>query len=225
MLQILYEDDDLIALDKPSGLSSQAPPIAGESLDQLVRAYLAPQDPSSAYVGAPHRLDRPVSGVIVWAKHSRAARLLARQFERRQVLKEYLAIVEGEAPDSGLWEDWLVRENTGLGRVQIAAAGTPRAQLARTRFKRARAASDALSCLVLTPETGRMHQLRVQAAARGIPIVGDSAYGSRRAFVDGAIALHARALTLAHPADGKRITLTAQVPPSWADFGVVIGDL
>jgi 23S rRNA pseudouridine1911/1915/1917 synthase len=221
MVEILHEDDDLIALNKPSGLSSQAPPIAGDSLDRRVHAYLAPSDPASAFVGAAHRLDRPVSGVLVWAKHARSARILARQFEQRRVLKEYWGLVEGFPPPSGLWEDWLVRDDTGLGRVQVSQRGTPRAQLARTRFERGRAEAvpAGAAWLILMPETGRMHQLRVQAAARGYPILGDSLYGASREFAAHAIALHARALTFTHPADGKRLTIVAPVPMSWREAG------
>ncbi len=223
MLRVLYEDDDLIALAKPAGLSTQAPPIAGPCLETLVRAHLAGSAGRTAYLGCVHRLDRPVSGIVVWAKHVRAARILSRQFERRDVHKTYWAIVEGIPRDSdGVWEDWLVREDTGLGRVQTCRAGTPRAQRARTRFalETAWKAPQERSHLVLIPETGRMHQLRVQCAARGLPIVGDARYGARSEFGPDEIALHARAIGFRHPGDGRPRTLVAPLPEGWGVFGL-----
>jgi 23S rRNA pseudouridine1911/1915/1917 synthase len=175
-MDILYEDAHILVVNKPAMLSTQAPPIAGATLEAAVRAHLNPADPASAYVGTVHRLDRPVSGVVLWAKTPKAARRLSRQFAARRAGKEYWAIVEGRpATAQGVWEDWLFHDKTGLGRVQIVAPGTPRGQPARTRFRREPAASlpEGLSWLILSPETGRTHQLRVQAAARGLPILGD----------------------------------------------------
>jgi 23S rRNA pseudouridine1911/1915/1917 synthase len=217
-LPILFEDDELIALNKPAGLSSQSPPIAGDSLETLVRTYLTRGDASPAYLGLVHRLDRPVSGVVLWAKTTRAARILARQFERRQVQKTYWALVEGSPTFAdALWEDWLVREQTGLGRVQVCRPGTPRAQLARTRAQSNRA--DELppdtAWLVLRPETGRMHQLRVQCAHRGMPVVGDMVYGATRPWAEHAIALHARSITVKRPGTGEALTLVAPLPVRW----------
>ena len=120
-LKILYEDEHLLAVSKPAGLSTQAPPIAGTTLETLVRTHFGGGDPLSAFAGTVHRLDRPVSGIVLWAKTSRDAHLLSRQFEKRTVTKEYWAVVDGQnVPDSGLWEDWLVREDTGLGPLALS---------------------------------------------------------------------------------------------------------
>jgi 23S rRNA pseudouridine1911/1915/1917 synthase len=220
-LDILYEDAHLLAVSKPAGLSTQAPPIAGDTLERQVRAYLAADDPAGAYVGTLHRLDRPVSGVVLWAKSSRDARRVARQFERRQTRKEYWALLEqAPVPAEGIWVDWLAREDTGLGRVQVVSRGTPRAQEAITRYEvieRADAGSG-LAWVRLLPETGRMHQLRVQASARGCPIAGDATYGATRGFPTG-IALHARSLTVRHPILEQPLTLVAPVPAAWLEAG------
>jgi 23S rRNA pseudouridine1911/1915/1917 synthase len=232
MLEILYEDAHLLALRKPAGLSTTAPAIAGPTLETAAKAYLRPDDPGSAYVGLVQRLDRPVSGVILLAKTKRDARRLARQFEHRQVSKVYWAIVEGRPelrPDSeAVWEDWLYREDTGLGRVQTCAPGTPRGQPARTRVRpgpssQATRLPEGCAWLVLRPETGRMHQLRVQASARGWPILGDSLYGSTHPL-EGGIALHARSLTVRHPALDRPITFEAPPPPHWADWGIELSE-
>ncbi len=224
MIEILYEDAHLLAVLKPSGLSTQAPPIAGPTLEAVVRAYLRPDDPASAYVGLVHRLDRPVSGVILIARTKRDARRLSQQFERREARKEYWAVVEGQ-PTAPLatWEDWLCREDTGLGRVQTCVPGTPRSQHARTRLQADLDAEarlpDGCSWLRLWPETGRMHQLRVQASARGLPILGDRLYGSQRSLGEG-IALHARSLTIRHPALDRLLSFRAPLPASWAEQGI-----
>src|SRR5690606_31675306 len=131
MLNILHEDEHCIVVAKPAGISTQAPPIAGPTLDVAVRQHVRPDDPAAAYVGTIHRLDRPVSGVVIWARARRDARKLSRQFERRQVAKVYWAVVRGDLPAAGAsWEDWLYREETGLGRVQVCRPGTPRSQRA-----------------------------------------------------------------------------------------------
>ena len=217
-LAVLYEDAHLLVVAKPPGLSTQAPPIAGATLETAVRAHLLAADPSGSFVGTVHRLDRPVSGVVLWAKNPRAARRLSQQFERRQVRKEYWALVTGDPPPEGAgeWEDWLCREDTGLGRVQACAPGTPRAQRALTRWRVGQVAGigPGLAWLRLEPETGRMHQLRVQAATRGWPVVGDALYGSAAAFPEG-IALHARRLTVRHPVRDCPLTFVAPLPPGW----------
>jgi 23S rRNA pseudouridine1911/1915/1917 synthase len=205
-------------VNKPAGVSTQAPPIAGATLESAVRAHLRPDDPVAAYVGTVHRLDRPVSGVVLWAKTPKAARRLSKQFAARRTVKEYAAIVEGRpSADVGTWEDWLYFDDTGLGRVQVVAPGTPRARMARTRFLVDRAApvSEGLAWLRLWPETGRTHQLRIQSASRGMPIVGDRHYGSSHAFPEG-IALHARSLTVQHPALDRPMVFEAPLPEAWA---------
>jgi 23S rRNA pseudouridine1911/1915/1917 synthase len=221
---------------KPAGQLTQgtwAPP--GETtLETDVRLWLQPRDPESAYVGIVHRLDRPVSGVLLWAKDPKAARRLSAQFEKRQTIKEYWAIVEEREPASArsgasiltaieeTWEDWLLRADPA-GVVRTAETGAPGARRAVTRVARdeAERTPDGCALLRLWPETGRTHQLRVQAASRGTPILGDAVYGSARAFAPG-IALHARSLQVRHPARGTPLVLLAPLPDSWAEQGIVV---
>jgi 23S rRNA pseudouridine1911/1915/1917 synthase len=233
---ILHEDEHCLALLKPAGQIIQgtwAPP--GETtLEQDVRRHLMPADPDAAYVGIVHRLDRPVSGVVIWAKNPKAARRLARQFEHRAAIKEYWAVAEA-GRDAGpraeaaaalpapvdAWEDWLTARVDDAGLIHAVPEGTPGARPARTRVVLDESATlpEGLRWLRLWPETGRTHQLRVQAAARGMPILGDAAYGATRPFEPG-IALHARSLQVRHPATSAPLTLIAPTPASWAAWGL-----
>jgi 23S rRNA pseudouridine1911/1915/1917 synthase len=217
-LDILYEDAHCLVVSKPAGLPTQG--LNTATLEGAVRRHLNPDDPAQPYLATVHRLDRPVSGVMVWAKTPKAARRLADQFAQREVRKEYWALVEGR-PESnqGVWEDWLCTEATGLGRVQVCRPGTPRARRALTHFRLGEVhelPSDR-SWLILSPETGRTHQLRIQASSRGLPVLGDRDYGARLDFPEG-IALHARALTMLHPILRQPLTIEAPPPESWRGY-------
>jgi 23S rRNA pseudouridine1911/1915/1917 synthase len=241
-LAIVFEDDHCLAVAKPPGQFTQGTwaPAGEVTLETAVRAYLDPADPRSAYLGIIHRLDRPCSGVLLWAKTLKAARRLSAQFERRTVIKEYWAIVElpagaaGSAVDAGsnrdagapaeaaVWSDWLTRPNES-GVVCAVAPASAGAREAVTRWQRAAAPALPPGCawLRLWPETGRTHQLRIQSARRGMPIVGDSAYGSTLNFPSPhGIALHARSLRFRHPMTGIDLSLEAPVPSSWTAAGI-----
>jgi 23S rRNA pseudouridine1911/1915/1917 synthase len=222
---VLYEDAHCLAVAKPAGMLTQGPAAGETSLEAEVRRSLRPDDPGAVYLGTVHRLDRPVSGVVLWAKTPKAARRLADQFASRRVRKEYWAVVEGQPPaPAGLWDDWLCLDDTGLGVAQLCHPQTPRARRALTRYELAAAVRVPAGCswLRLWPATGRTHQLRVQTAARGWPVVGDRAYGASRPFPAG-IALHARSLTFAHPTLQRPITVEAALPESWLMAGIDLG--
>jgi 23S rRNA pseudouridine1911/1915/1917 synthase len=238
-LVVLFEDDHCLAVWKPAGQFTQgtwAPP-GEKTLEQEVREHLNPIDPPSAYVGIVHRLDRLVSGVLIWAKNIRAARRLSSQFERRTVAKEYWAIVElnsqslGTDPvlrqiqlshNSGEWQDWLTAAGTS-GVVRAVESGEPGARQAITRFRHHAARALPVGCgwLRLWPATGRTHQLRVQTAIRGFPILGDQTYGARKPFSPG-IGLHARSLCVRHPVLHSPLELVAPLPSAWASQGIVL---
>jgi 23S rRNA pseudouridine1911/1915/1917 synthase len=198
------------------------------SLEALVKAYLKEKyaKPGNVYLGVPHRLDRPVSGVVVFARQTRAARDLAEQFRQRQVHKVYWALVERNAngelpPEEGLWEDWLLKVRDE-SRTEIVSAETPGARAAVLCFRRLEVRPDA-ALLELEPKTGRMHQIRIQSATRGWPVCGDAAYGAKSTFGpaaelprDRVIALHARSLTILHPIRRDPLTFTAPLPETWA---------
>ena len=220
-LDILFEDPHILAVSKPPGLLTQGKPGV-PTLESAVRLYL----PSDAYLGTVHRLDRPVSGLILWAKTPKAARRLSQQFEARKTTKEYWAIAESASfsiPPEGTWEDWLTPHSDPSGVVHILPPESPGARQALSRYRVDAAIElpQATVWLRLWPQTGRTHQLRVQSSARSLPILGDAPYGALRPFPQG-IALHARALTFAHPISRETLTLKAPLPTSWAEQGVTL---
>jgi 23S rRNA pseudouridine1911/1915/1917 synthase len=214
-LLILYEDNHCLAIAKPSGVASAHFQGHETTLDQAVKAYLKEKyhKPGNVFLGVVHRLDKPVSGVLLFARTSKAAARLAEQFREGTIEKVYWAIVEGELErTAGTLEDWL-RKNADAGRVEVVAPHTPGARQALLHYQR-RGSHGGLTWLEIRPQTGRTHQLRVQLAHRDHPIFGDARYGSVHTF-DGAIGLHARALTFLHPVRYEPVTLTADVPRAW----------
>ncbi len=226
-LDILFEDNHCLALNKPAGWPTTHFDGKDETIDRLAKTYLREKHnkPGNVFLGVVHRLDKPVSGVLLFARTSKAAARLSEQFREGVVEKTYWAVVEEpvgrlrkslEAPwlrtDSGALEDWL-RKNDPQARVEVASPDAPGAQLARLLFV-VRGRRDGLTWLELRPHTGRKHQLRVQLASRGAPIFGDEKYGSEQRFAHG-IALHARSLTFLHPVSKEPITLKADVPKIW----------
>ena len=218
---VLFEDDHCLVANKPAGLATQG--RAGEdSLEARVKRLLDPDDPTRVFLGIPQRLDRPVSGVLLFAKTPKAARRLAEQFASRAIRKEYWAVVEGRPePAEGTWDDCLLeKRGNDPPATQVVAEGTPKARKAITRYRRDagdRLSAD-LSQVRLWPETGRRHQLRAQLSARGSPIVGDALYGAHRSF-GGGIALHARSLRFMHPSSRATLTILADPPTVWVEAG------
>jgi RluA family pseudouridine synthase len=228
-LDILYDQRPCLVVNKPSGLLTQAP--AGiDSLEVRVKAYYrqleGKPDDENIYLGLPHRLDRPVSGAIVLARHVRAAQRLASQFEQRTVGKVYWAAVQGRVePDEGTWRDYLHKRH-GMAQSEVVTADHPAAKHAVLHY-RVRGVGDGWSWLEIELETGRTHQIRVQAASRGHTVIGDSQYGSERPFGDAEtplrdrpIALHARELSFREPMTGDLVQITAPLPPPWRAFGL-----
>ncbi len=223
---MLLITDHLIAVNKPSGLATQAP-SGIDSIEVRVKRFLAQRKDHRAgglartYLGVPHRLDRPASGAMVFALDKKAARRLAEQFQRRQVKKTYWALVSGRGlPKQGTWTDWM-RKIPDEARSEICEPEDPGAQSAVLHF-RVLESTDQQTMLEINLETGRTHQIRLQSANRGYPILGDSLYGSSEWFgplVHDArrrgIALHARELVICDPGTGKALTLVAPVPDSW----------
>jgi 23S rRNA pseudouridine1911/1915/1917 synthase len=231
-LVVLYEDNHCLALAKPAGLLTQGVPPGIPTLEAMAREYLKEKykKRGRVYLGIPHRLDRPVSGVVLFARSTKAAQRLAEQFRERQVRKIYMAAVEGDVkPDEDVWDDWLLKLQDE-SRAARVSADTPGARHARLRYRRLQTIPDG-ALLEIEPETGRMHQIRVQAASRGWPIRGDYLYGASLSFGppadlprDRIIALHARSLTFLHPIKYEPITVTAPFAAYWSEVGVENGE-
>ena len=240
-LEILFEDEAVIGIAKPAGL-----PTANASRDAAsLVTRLRERRPAAPFVGIVSRLDAPVSGVVVVAKTSAAAAGLASQFRDRSVRKAYVAVVEGRFPAPlNTWIEWhdLIgrRGQERLSTVLPSAAplastedddtatehpgddaGDDRPRPAHVRARVVRRAGE-VSLVELEPTTGRRHQLRVQLASRGCPIVGDRLYGARLPFPVG-IALHAQTLDFTHPMTGRPMRLQAALPSPWkARFPAVL---
>jgi 23S rRNA pseudouridine1911/1915/1917 synthase len=216
-LEILYEDNHCLAIAKPGGVASAHFQGVEQTLDRLVKAYLKTkyQKPGNVFLGIVHRLDKPVSGVLLFARTSKAAARLSEQFREGTIEKVYWAVVDGAvSAEAGSLEDWLKVDRNALAkRVDVVDPRTPGARQALLHFQK-RAQHGGLSLLELRPQTGRTHQLRVQLAHHGHPVYGDARYGSVHTFGRG-IGLHARSLTFLHPIRYEPITVTAEVPGEW----------
>jgi len=212
-LEILFEDNHCLAIAKPSGWVSTHFQGKAETLDRAVKRYLKDKykKPGEVFLGIVHRLDKAVSGVLLFARTSKGAARLAEQFREGTIEKVYWAIVEGDvAKQAGTLEDWLLKRDE---RVEVVPPQSEGAKQALLHYQK-RGSHGGLTWLEVRPQTGRTHQLRVQLAHHGHPIYGDARYGSVRTFGN-AIALHGRSLTFLHPIRWEPITLTAEVPRPW----------
>jgi 23S rRNA pseudouridine1911/1915/1917 synthase len=230
-LVVLYEDNHCLAVAKPAPLLTQGVPPGIPTLESMAKAYLKERyrKAGNVYLGIPHRLDRPVSGVVLFARNTKAAQRLAEQFQKHQVIKVYWAVVEGNVePPQGQWSDWLLKlpEEARSKRVSEETPGARRAVLDYRKL----AAGPGLTLLEVRPQTGRMHQIRIQAAERGWPVLGDILYGAKQTFGPAAslprervIALHARSLTFLHPIRFEPITVTAPFPEYWQLLPIDLG--
>jgi 23S rRNA pseudouridine1911/1915/1917 synthase len=211
-LRVLYEDNHCLVVFKPAGVLT-APDRTGDvSLLDEARRYLREKfhKPGRVYLGLVHRLDRPVSGVVLFARTSKAAGRLSEQFRAGRVEKVYQALVEGRlSAPSGTQVDHLVKDRRAnvVRRAADAAGGGRASALDWRRLK----PSGGATLVEIRPRTGRSHQIRVQMSALGHPILGDRKYGSRQPFANG-IALCAVSLTFEHPVLKEPIRVDT-VPP------------
>jgi 23S rRNA pseudouridine1911/1915/1917 synthase len=224
MLDVLLEDNHCLAVNKPAGLLAQGDETGEPSLVDLARDYLKAKyaKPGNVFVGLVHRLDRPTSGVILLARTSKGADRLAKQFREGTVRKVYSAVVEGTpAEDEGEWTDRLVKDEA-RNVVRAVGLDDPLGREAHLAY-RVLERHGATTSIELIPTTGRGHQLRVQLASRGMPIVGDRKYGARSRLLAGdgrpRVALHALALTFRHPTRPEDVTVTAPLPRDWPATG------
>ena len=213
-LQVLYEDNHLIAVYKPGGILVQGDLSRKTSLMDMVKEYIKKKynKPGEAFLGLVHRLDWPVSGVVLFARTSKSASRLSVQWRQRSITKIYWALVHGKMPrPSGRLISYLKKRRQKVSPTDETHKRAQEAALSyRTLFVRGE-----VSLLEVNLHTGRKHQIRAQLAAEGCPIVGDLKYGARDRREDGTICLLAKSLTFMHPTRPETIYIDAPTP-DWA---------
>lgn len=213
-LDVIYCDNHILVLNKPAGILIQRDKTGDSSLLEYAKSYIKDKynKPGNVYLGLVHRLDRPVSGVVVFARTSKAASRLSNQFKERTTEKIYTAIVEGEIPAAGDFEDSIGRRGVTSYIAKDGEGSPADLHFSRLTYK------GGFSLVRIRLGTGRHHQIRIQFASRGYPIVGDFRYGSSLKFGDRAIALHSSSLSIIHPTTKEEMTFTAKPAKSWQSY-------
>lgn len=221
-MNVLYEDNHIIVVNKRSGEIVQGDKTGDIPLSDILKAYLKEKynKPGNVYLGVVHRLDRPVTGVVLFAKTSKALPRLNKLFaEHEKVKKTYWAIVSNKPPkESGTLTHWLTR-NEKTNTAKAYDREVPNSKKAVLDYQLI-ASSERYFLLEIQLHTGRHHQIRCQLARMGCPIKGDLKYGAPRSNPDGSICLHARKLELEHPVTHELLSITAPVPKDalWQAF-------
>lgn len=220
-MTVLYEDNHIIAVNKTCNEIVQGDKTGDTPLSEIVKDYIKTKynKPGEVFLGVTHRLDRPTSGVVLFARTSKALTRLNEMFKEKsqtinhksQIVKTYWAIVQGvpKQPEARL-ENYLTRNET-LNKSFIAKPGAKEAKLAILSYKTL-VQGEHYSLLEVNLETGRHHQIRCQLAAIGCPVKGDLKYGAKRSNPDGGISLHARKIEFIHPVKKEPVCIVAPVP-------------
>ena len=220
-LKVLYEDNHLLVVEKPENMPVQADESKDPDLLTVAKEYIKDkyQKPGEVYLGLVHRLDRPVGGVMVFARTSKAAARLSEQFASKTAKKQYLTVVRGKTPARDTLEDYLIKGSDRM--VRVAREMDPDAKLARLSYRRLgaimpgndpRVPNEGLSLLEIRLETGRSHQIRVQLSDRGFPIWGDARYYVQEHKPGQQIALWAYRLEFEHPTKKEPVIFQSPVP-------------
>jgi 23S rRNA pseudouridine955/2504/2580 synthase len=208
---VLYQDEALVVLNKPTGVFVQGGTKVPASLDKAVAAFL-----EQARVYVVHRLDRDTSGLLIFAKTLASARSLSQQFKERSVSKTYLAQCEGPpSPQCGVHHSFISKKWRGQEETMVSRKEFEKGSLeALTRYRLLKVMENGNSCVLLQPQTGRTHQLRLHMHDLGCPIVGDLKYGVRenKRLPSGRLCLHAFRLTFTHPLTRRKVSFRADVP-------------
>ena len=220
-MKVLYEDNHIIVINKAAGEIVQGDKTGDESLCDTMKRYIKEKyaKPGNVFIGLPHRLDRPVSGIVVFAKTSKALERLNRMFSEGGVKKIYWALTKGvPVPAEAELESWILRNEKMNKSISYPkeVKGSKRALL----HYRLAAASQNYNLIEVELKTGRHHQIRCQLSSIGCPIKGDLKYGAQRSNPDGSISLHARYIEFTHPVSKELIAITAPLPNDrlWQSF-------
>lgn len=212
-MQVIYEDNHLIIVNKAVGEIVQGDKTGDKPLSENVKDYIREKysKPGNVFCGVVHRLDRPVSGIVVFARTSKALERMNRMFRDGEVHKTYWALVQGKPlQKEALLEDWLVSDGR-MNKTFVTDQGAKDAKLSRLKYKTI-AEGDRYTLLEVTLLTGRKHQIRAQLANIGYPIKGDLKYGSKRSNPDGGISLQSHSIEFIHPVSKQEIRL--ELPPT-----------
>lgn len=220
-LKILYEDNHLIAVFKRAGDISQKDKTGDPCLTDIIKEFIKIRDnkPGNVFLGLIHRIDRPTSGILVFAKTSKALDRMNKMFRDREIEKTYWAIVEKHpSPEQSSIQNWL-KKNANQNKSYVTKEGDPNAKKAISHYTTL-SKGDNFSLLDVKIETGRHHQIRTHLSSIGHPIRGDVKYGARRSNSDLSIDLLARSISFIHPVQKERITITSPIPDSniWAEL-------
>jgi len=216
-VKVLYEDNHLLVVVKPPNVPVQADASGDDDLFSQAKRYIGEKyhKPGAVYLGLVHRIDRPVSGLVAFARTSKAAARLSEQVRTHAMHREYLCVVRGVPPQSGELTHWLWKDERA-NTSKAVPKGTPGAKEARLSCERL-CTEQGLSLLRVTLHTGRSHQIRVQLSTEGFPLWGDARYGGGKPGEQ--IALHAAKLTLEHPTRRERMDFH-EAPPSTFPWNV-----
>jgi 23S rRNA pseudouridine1911/1915/1917 synthase len=221
MLEVLYEDNHILAVNKPAGLLVHGDETGDTTLADLAKEYIRQKynKPGNVFVGVVHRLDRPVSGVVLLAKTSKALTRLNELFRSKKTRKTYWAVVHNRPPqEEGTLVHWLIKDSS-KNITKAYAKENKSGQRAELNYKLLKVQQS--NCLLeVNPITGRPHQIRVQLSSMRCPILGDLKYGASQPLPDKSIALHARQLQFEHPTLKTPVTVSALPPqnPVWGPF-------
>lgn len=211
---VIYEDNHILVVSKPSGILTQPSGTDQVSMESLAKAWLKEKyhKPGNVFLEALHRIDKPVSGIVLFAKTSKALSRLQHAMRSKQSYKCYFAVVEGHfAGSEGIMEDYLFHDDYF---ASVVTKDTPNAKYARLSYEMIKHVGK-YSLLKIVLDTGRYHQIRIQLSYRGHPIVGDARYGSKERYQPDAIMLHHHKLQIPHPITSELMTFESPHPLDW----------
>jgi 23S rRNA pseudouridine1911/1915/1917 synthase len=221
-LSVLYEDNHLIIINKPSGALVQGDKTGDAPISDDVKQYIKDKynKPGDVFLGVIHRLDRPVSGIVIFARTSKALTRMNEMFKDKEIQKTYWAVVQNPPKEtSGTITTYTIKDSLML-KAKVYSKEVPKSKICILDYKVIQE-SDRYYLLEVLPHTGRYHQIRSQLSYIGSPIKGDIKYGYPRTNPNGSIQLHARRIEFIHPVSKEKITVTAPVPKDdvlWQSF-------
>jgi len=212
-MEVLYEDNHIIIVNKAAGEITQGDKTGDKPLSDIVKDYIRVKynKPGEVFLGVVHRLDRPVSGVVLYARTSKALERMNKKFREKEVSKKYWAVVENPPPTNEDTLENFLKKNPEKNKSYVQKNDNNGAKLSKLKY-RVLQKSDKYTLLEVELFTGRHHQIRVQLSHIGCVIKGDVKYGARRSNEDASIHLHARELSFEHPVSKEKITINAPVP-------------